>query len=89
MVRRTPPGAAPSNPMIPSPEPEAASAIDQFPPWVNRILGITILVVLASYVSWVWSAPRNYVELVPQQMPAHIFVIRPFVRSENQFEYFL
>jgi hypothetical protein len=39
-------------------EPEAASAIDQFPPWVNRVFGITILVVLASYVSWVWSAPR-------------------------------
>jgi glycosyltransferase 2 family protein len=39
-------------------EPEAASAIDQFPPWVNRVFGISILVVLASYVSWVWSAPR-------------------------------
>ena len=39
-------------------EPEAASAIDQFPPWLNRAFGIAILVVLASYVSWVWSAPR-------------------------------
>jgi starch synthase (maltosyl-transferring) len=36
-----------------------------------------------------WRGPRNYVELVPQQLPAHIFAIRPFVRSENQFEYFL
>src|SRR5215213_3393852 len=39
-------------------EPEAASAIDQFPAWLNRVFGIAILVVLASYVSWVWSAPR-------------------------------
>ncbi len=39
-------------------EPEAASAIDQFPPWLNRVFGIAILAVLASYVSWVWSAPR-------------------------------
>ena len=39
-------------------EPEAASAIDQFPAWLNRAFGIAILVVLASYVSWVWSAPR-------------------------------
>ena len=39
-------------------EPEAASAIDQLPPWLNRAFGIAILVVLASYVSWVWSAPR-------------------------------
>jgi uncharacterized membrane protein YbhN (UPF0104 family) len=38
--------------------PDAATAIDQLPPWFNRCLGITILAVLASYVGWVWSAPR-------------------------------
>ena len=38
---------------------------------------------------YTWRGPRSYVELVPQQMPAQIFEIRPFVRSENQFEYFL
>lgn len=38
--------------------PEAASAIDQLPPWFNRALGITMLVVLVGYVVWVWSAPR-------------------------------
>jgi starch synthase (maltosyl-transferring) len=36
-----------------------------------------------------WRGPRNYVELSPEAIPAHIFVLRPFVRSENQFEYFL
>src|SRR3954470_4560611 len=40
-------------------EPDAASAIDQFPAWLNRVFGIGILVVLASYVSWVWREPRS------------------------------
>lgn len=39
-------------------EPEAASAIDQLPAWVNRIIGIIALCVLAAYVSWVWVKPR-------------------------------
>jgi uncharacterized membrane protein YbhN (UPF0104 family) len=38
--------------------PGAAGPIDQLPPWLNRALGIGMLLVLASYVSWVWSAPR-------------------------------
>ncbi|HEY6022610.1 MAG TPA: UPF0104 family protein [Pseudolabrys sp.] len=39
--------------------PQAAGLIDQLPPWTNRAIGISMLVVLASYVSWVWSAPRE------------------------------
>jgi uncharacterized membrane protein YbhN (UPF0104 family) len=39
--------------------PEAAVPIDQLPPWLNRLIGIAMLVVLVSYVSWVWSAPRE------------------------------
>jgi uncharacterized membrane protein YbhN (UPF0104 family) len=38
--------------------PDAATAIDQLPPLFNRGLGIAILLILASYVGWVWSAPR-------------------------------
>jgi glycosyltransferase 2 family protein len=38
--------------------PEAASAIDQLPEWFNRGLGIAALIVLASYVAWVWRTPR-------------------------------
>lgn len=38
--------------------PLAASAIDQLPAWLNRGVGIVILLVLTSYVGWVWSAPR-------------------------------
>ena len=36
-----------------------------------------------------WSGNRNYVELDPQVMPAHVFRIRKHVRTEHDFEYFL
>ena len=39
-------------------EPDAASAINQLPPIINRILAVVALVVLASYVAWVWMKPR-------------------------------
>jgi glycosyltransferase 2 family protein len=38
--------------------PEAASAIDQLPPWLNRIVAIGIILGLVAYVAWVWSQPR-------------------------------
>ena len=44
---------------------------------------------LLSGSHFAWRGPRNFVELVPDQMPAHIFEVRRFARSENQFEYFL
>jgi starch synthase (maltosyl-transferring) len=36
-----------------------------------------------------WRGSRNFVEVDPHQMPAYIFDVRRFARSENQFEYFL
>ncbi len=36
-----------------------------------------------------WHGPRNYVQLNPTIVPAHIFRIRRRVRTENDFEYFL
>ena len=39
-------------------DPIAASAIDQLPSLPNRFIGIGLLVILASYIGWVWSAPR-------------------------------
>ena len=39
-------------------EPEAASAINQAPPWLNRALAAVVLVALVSYVTWVWWRPR-------------------------------
>jgi uncharacterized membrane protein YbhN (UPF0104 family) len=38
--------------------PEAASAINQAPPWLNRMLAIVTLMVLALYVAWVWTGKR-------------------------------
>jgi uncharacterized membrane protein YbhN (UPF0104 family) len=38
--------------------PDAASAIDQLPPWINRILALAMLAVLVGYVVWAWTAPR-------------------------------
>lgn len=39
--------------------PQAATAIDQLPAGVNRALAIVTLVVLCSYVIWVWQRPRS------------------------------
>ncbi|HVF62966.1 MAG TPA: alpha-1,4-glucan--maltose-1-phosphate maltosyltransferase [Casimicrobiaceae bacterium] len=36
-----------------------------------------------------WSGERNYVELDPTRVPAHIFVVRRQVRTERDFDYFL
>ncbi len=39
-------------------EPQAATAIDQLPPWLNRIIALVALGVLAGYVAWGWVKPR-------------------------------
>jgi starch synthase (maltosyl-transferring) len=44
---------------------------------------------LLSDARYLWQGPRNYVELNPQVVPAHIFRIRRRVRSERDFEYYL
>jgi starch synthase (maltosyl-transferring) len=44
---------------------------------------------LLSGARFSWRGSRNFVELNPHEMPAHIFEVRRFARSENQFEYFL
>ena len=38
---------------------------------------------------YAWRGARNYIELDPRNATAHIFEVRRFMRSENQFEYFL
>jgi len=37
---------------------------------------------------YIWHGWRNYVELNPNILPAHILKVRRPVRSENEFEYF-
>jgi uncharacterized membrane protein YbhN (UPF0104 family) len=38
--------------------PAAATAIDQLPPWVNRVLALATLMILLVYAAWVWRTPR-------------------------------
>jgi glycosyltransferase 2 family protein len=38
--------------------PDAASAIDQLPLWLNRALGLAALATLIGYIAWVWRTPR-------------------------------
>jgi starch synthase (maltosyl-transferring) len=38
---------------------------------------------------YLWHSSRNYVELNPETVPAHIFVIRRWVRTEHDFDYYL
>lgn len=40
-------------------EPWAASAVDHLPPWVNRLIGVTLLTALVGYVVWVGLKPRR------------------------------
>ncbi len=44
---------------------------------------------LLSDARFLWSGARNFVELDPQVMPAHVFRIRRKVRSERDFDYYL
>ena len=44
---------------------------------------------LLSGARYTWHGPRNFVQLNPSVVPAHIFRIRRKVRTERDFEYFL
>ena len=39
--------------------PHAASQLDHLPEWVNRAVAVAALLVLASYIVWVWRVPRQ------------------------------
>ena len=40
-------------------DPQAASAIDQLPPWFNRVVALVVLAILTCYIIWVWRTPRS------------------------------
>jgi starch synthase (maltosyl-transferring) len=44
---------------------------------------------LLSDARYLWHGPRNYVELHPQVLPAHIFRVRRRIHREQDFEYYL
>jgi len=44
---------------------------------------------LLSEARYLWHGARNYVELDPRAVPAHIFRLRRRIRTERDFEYYL
>jgi starch synthase (maltosyl-transferring) len=44
---------------------------------------------LLSQARFLWHGPRNYVELNPGVVPAHIFRLRRRIRTERDFDYFM
>jgi starch synthase (maltosyl-transferring) len=38
---------------------------------------------------YLWHGARNYVELLPESLPAHILQVRRWVRTETDFDYYL
>ena len=44
---------------------------------------------LVTEARYIWNGARNYVELRPSILPAHVFRVRKRVRSERDFDYYL
>jgi starch synthase (maltosyl-transferring) len=44
---------------------------------------------LLSGARYLWTGPRNYVEVDPRIVPAHIFRLRRRIRTERDFDYFM
>jgi len=44
---------------------------------------------LLTNARYLWTGARNYVELNPVFLPAHVFRLRRYVRTEHNFDYFL
>ena len=38
---------------------------------------------------FLWQGSPNYVELIPESLPAHILLLRRWVRTERDFDYYL
>ena len=44
---------------------------------------------LLSGVRFLWQGVGDYVELVPESLPAHILRVRRWIRTERDFDYYL
>jgi starch synthase (maltosyl-transferring) len=44
---------------------------------------------LITNARYLWTGSRNYLELDPQFLPAHILRLRRYVRTEQDFDYFM
>ena len=64
--------------------------------WVNLDLGSLGLDArrtfqahdLLSEGRFLWRGPRNYFELIPESLPAHIMKVRKWARTEKDFDYY-
>jgi starch synthase (maltosyl-transferring) len=43
---------------------------------------------LLADAQFLWTGPRNFVDLEPAELPAHVFAVRSWVRTEADFDYF-
>jgi starch synthase (maltosyl-transferring) len=43
---------------------------------------------LLSEGRYLWHGPRNYFELAPESLPAHVMKVRKWVRTERDFDYY-
>jgi starch synthase (maltosyl-transferring) len=65
--------------------------------WINLDLGAIGLDTrhafqahdLLSEGRYLWQNSRNFVELTPESLPAHILLLRTWVRTERDFDYYL
>lgn len=65
--------------------------------WLNLDLGAIGLDTRHSFQAhdllsegrFLWAGSRNYVELIPESLPAHILRLRRWVRTERDFDYYL
>jgi starch synthase (maltosyl-transferring) len=65
--------------------------------WLNLDLGTIGLDTRHSFEAYdllsegrfLWQGSRNYVELIPESLPAHILRLRRWVRTERDFDYYL
>jgi starch synthase (maltosyl-transferring) len=44
---------------------------------------------LLTNASYRWEGPRNYIELNPHSVPAHIFLVRRWLRREQDLDYYM
>ena len=70
------PGSAPDQPGAPP-----RIAIENIAPVVVQDL--------LSDARFLWQGTRNYVHLDPAGVPAHLFRVRPRLRTERDFDYYL
>ncbi|MEB2361003.1 MAG: alpha-1,4-glucan--maltose-1-phosphate maltosyltransferase [Bryobacteraceae bacterium] len=59
---------------------------EEIPPETHRPYQVHDLLSEARYL---WQGQRNYVELNPKIVPAHIFTIRRRIRTERDFDYYM